>query len=119
MTHFFYITEVNMSGVDFFLLLFLISFIFYWLDSLRAKEIATKNALSACEKILLGFLDGTVVIQKVRLRRNVQGQIAIYREYGFEFTSTGERRYKGWIRLLGKHLIDVEMEPYKFHELDE
>ena len=38
------------------------------------------------------------------------------REYEFEFSSTGEFRYKGMVRLLGKYLIDVEMEPYQFHE---
>jgi len=105
-----------MSPSDFIFLLFLVIFIFYWLDSIRAKEIATKYASNECKKVLLEFLDDTVVIKKVRLRRNTRGQIAIYREYQFEFTSTGEYRYKGLVRLLGKYLIDIEMEPYKFHE---
>jgi hypothetical protein len=105
-----------MSIPDFIFLLFLSGSVFYWLDSIRAKELATKHALAACKKVLIEFLDDTVVIKKVRLRRDTKGQLAIYREYQFEFSSTGEFRYKGLVRLLGKYLVDVEMEPYQIHE---
>ena len=108
-----------MSIPDFIILLFLTASIFYWFDSIRAKEIATKHASAECKKVLIEFLDDTVVIKKVRLRRDTQGRIAIYREYQFEFSSTGEYRYKGLVRLLGKYLIDVEMEPYQVNSLDE
>lgn len=91
----------------------------YWLDGIRAKELATEHAKAACKKVLIEFLDDTVSIKKVRLRRNSLGRLSIYREYNFEFSSTGEHRYKGQIRLLGKNLIDVEMEPYKFIDDDE
>ena len=104
---------------DLIVLIFLLVIIFYWLDSIRAKEIATKNALSACKDTLIEFLDDTVVIKKVRLRRDIKGKIAIYREYQFEFSSTGDFRYKGMVRLLGQALIDVEMEPYQFNDIDE
>ena len=108
-----------MSIPDFIILLFLSASIFYWLDSIRAKEIATKQASAECKKVLIEFLDDTVVIKKVRLRRDTQGRIAFYREYQFEFSSTGEYRYKGLVRLLGKYLIDIEMEPYQIHDVNE
>ena len=98
------------------IIILLISSIYYWFDSIRAKENATIHAKNSCKKVLLEFLDDTVLIKKVRLRRNTHGQVSIYREYEFEFSSTGEFRYKGQVRLLGKHLIDVDMEPYQFHE---
>ena len=98
------------------ILILLIASLLYWFDSIRAKENATKHAKHACKKVLLEFLDDTVLMKKVRLRRNTHGQMSIYREYEFEFSSTGEFRYKGQIRLLGQHLLDVEMEPYQFHE---
>ena len=101
------------------IIILLISSIFYWLDSIRAKENATEHAKIACKNVLIEFLDETVLIKKVRLRRNTQGQLSIYREYEFEFSSTGEFRYKGIVRLLGKYLIDVEMEPYQFNDIDE
>lgn len=101
------------------IIIFLILSLYYWLDSIRAKENATSYAKQNCKKVLLEFLDDTVLIKKVRLRRNTQGQLLIYREYEFEFSSTGEYRYKGQVRLLGKHLIDVEMEPHQFHSQEE
>ena len=101
------------------IIILLIASLFYWFDSIRAKENATQHAKNACKKVLIEFLDDTVLIKKVRLRRNTEGQMSIYREYEFEFSSTGEFRYKGQVRLLGKYLLDVEMEPYQFHDLDE
>ena len=99
-------------------IILLISTLFYWLDGIRAKENATTHAKAACKKVLIEFLDDTVLIKKVRLRRNTQGHLSIYREYEFEFSTTGEFRYKGRVRLLGEYLIDVEMEPYKFNDID-
>jgi len=91
-----------------------IALIYYWLDSIRAKENATKHARQSCKNVLLEFLDDTVLIKKVRLRRNSRGQLSIYREYQFEFSSTGDYRYKGQVRLLGQAPIGIHMEPYKF-----
>jgi hypothetical protein len=110
---------LNMLASDFIILLILTGAIFYWLDSIRAKEIATEHGAAECKKVLLEFLDETVVIKKVRLRRGTRGQLAIYREYQFEFSSTGEYRYKGVVRLLGKYLIDIEMEPYQLQDINE
>jgi len=107
-----------MFVTDILLIVTLLSGLFYWFDAIRAKEIATREAKKACKKVLLEFLDETVLIKKVRLRRNLQGQISIYREYEFEFSSTGEFRYKGQVRLLGQYLIDVEMEPYQFNDIE-
>ena len=99
------------------IILFIFS-LYYWLASISAKENATEHAKKSCKKVQVEFLDDTVLIKKVRLRRNTQGRLSIYREYEFEFSSTGEFRYKGQVRLLGKYLIDVEMEPYKFNDID-
>ena len=103
-----------MSGTDFTVFVLLVSIFLYWLGSIRAKEIATTHSREACKKVSLEFLDETVSIKKVRLRRNSLGRLVFYREYQFEFTSTGEYRYKGRVKLLGKILLGVEMEPYQF-----
>lgn len=101
------------------IIILLVSSLLYWLDSIRAKENATRHGKDACKKVLIEFLDDTVLIKKVRLRRNTHGHLSIYREYEFEFSSTGEFRYKGQVTLLGKYLIDVEMEPYQFNAIEE
>ncbi|MDH5601361.1 MAG: DUF3301 domain-containing protein [Gammaproteobacteria bacterium] len=105
-----------MSATDFTIFIILVSGFVYWLDSIRAKEVATTKSREACNKVSLEFLDETVAIKKLRLRRNNSGRLVFYREYQFEFTSTGEYRYKGIIILLGKSLLGVEMEPYQFNE---
>ena len=105
-----------MSGTDFFIFIGLLALFLYWLDSIRAKEIATTKARDACKKVLLEFLDETVSIKKIRLRRNGQGRLMFLRLYQFEFTSTGEHRYRGFVSILGKHLLDVEMEPYQLND---
>lgn len=104
------------SGADFTTFIVLVAGFLYWLGSIRAKEIATSHSREACKKVSLEFLDETVSLKKLRLRRNHSGHLNFYREYQFEFTSTGEFRYKGIIKLLGKSLLDVEMEPYQFME---
>lgn len=104
--------------MELFIIIILVMSVYYWLESIRAKEDATRHAKSACKKVLIEFLDETVLIKKVRLRRNSLGHLSVYREYEFEFSSTGEYRYKGQVRLLGKSLIDVEMEPYQFNDID-
>ena len=108
-----------MSGTDFTLLVILISSFIYWLDSIRSKEIATSHSRDACKKVSVEFLDETVSIKKVRLRRNSLGRLNFYREYQFEFTSTGAHRYKGMVKLLGKYLLDMEMEAYQIRGDDE
>lgn len=105
-----------MSGTDLSVLIILVSVFLYWLGSIRAKEIATNYSRDACQKVSLEFLDQTVSLKKVRLRRNSSGHLNFYREYQFEFTSTGEHRYKGRLKLLGKSLLGVEMEPHQFTE---
>lgn len=107
-----------MSGTDFTLIIFLVTAFLYWLDSIRAKEIATEKAKEACKKVALEFLDDTVSVKKVRLRRNSAGRLVLYREYQFEFTSTGEYRYKGLVKFLAKSLQAVEMEPYQLESFD-
>ena len=105
-----------MQTNELILFLVLLSFFLYWLNSIRAKEIATRYASDRCTNLGVNFLDETVVSDKLRLKRNRTGSLSFYREYGFEFSTTGERRYKGRICLLGKELQDLYMDPYIANE---
>lgn len=107
-----------MSASDVILFLVLLSLFLYWLDSIRAKEIASGYARNLCIKSQVELLDETVSIKKLRLRRNSSGRMVFYREYQFEFTSTGEYRYKGRVALSGKHLLGTEMEPYQITDVE-
>lgn len=85
----------------------------YWWNASRAKEIARLHGRRACDREGVQFLDDTVVLSRVRLRRNAIGQLAIRREYQFEFASDGGRRYEGYMVMLGNQLLQLTLEPYR------
>ena len=101
-----------MSPSEFIIILVLISAIFYWIDTIRTKEIACMHGKARCKDLGVTFLDETVEIKKVRLRRNTRGTIVFYREYRFEFSSDGVRRFDGSVVMLGKVLASLDMSAY-------
>lgn len=102
-----------MSSLELILLLCFSGAIWYWLDGIRTKEIAVSIGSRICNNHDVYFLDQTVALSKVRLRRNSAGHIVIYREFHFEFTSDGEHRYRGSICLLGKQLMKTDLGIYR------
>ena len=101
-----------MTPSEFIILFILVALIFYWIDTIFAKEIAVKHGKDRCKELGVTFLDATVEITKTRLRRNPRGTIQFRREYSFEFSSDGVRRYSGEIIMLGKVLTDLNMSAY-------
>ena len=87
--------------------------IFFWLDSLRARERALKAGRDACQRYDLQFLDDTVSVTRLRLGRGEDGQVRIARTYTFEFSDTGNNRRHGSIVMLGGELQDVQLEPFR------
>jgi hypothetical protein len=87
--------------------------IFFWLDSLRARERALSAGRAACQRYELQFLDDTVSVSRVRLGRDEEGQLRIARTYTFEFSDTGNNRRHGAIVMLGGELQDLQLEPFR------
>ena len=102
-----------MSGLELIVLCLFLVVIWYWLNGIRAKEIAVARGKAKCQSLGVYFLDESVVLTKVRLRRTKQGHTSLYREFSFEFTSDSERRHYGCIKLLGRHVLELSMEPYR------
>ena len=93
-------------------IVFIAAGIFFWLDSLRARERAIQAGRAACQRYDLQFLDDTVSFTRIRLRRDEEGQLKIARTYTFEFSDTGNNRRHGAIVMLGGELQDLQLEPY-------
>jgi hypothetical protein len=93
-------------------IVFIAAGIFFWLDSLRARERAVQAGRAACQRYDLLFLDDTVSFTRIRLRRDEEGQLKIARTYTFEFSDTGNNRRHGAIVMLGGELQDLQLEPY-------
>ena len=102
-----------MQTSELLLIILFIVLIWYWLDSMRVKEIARRAGRRACEQDHVMFLDDTVVLRKLRLRRNRSGHLVAWRRYDFEFTSDGSCRYRGNIEMTGKVPGKVFLETHR------
>ena len=87
--------------------------IFFWIDSLRARERALAAGRSACARYGVQLLDETVQFAKLRLARDDEGRLRLRRTYTFEFSDTGNNRRHGAIVMLGGELQDMQLEPYE------
>ena len=90
--------------------------VWFWFDSIGAKEKARVTGRDYCSKGNVQFLDDTVALSKLRLKRNSLGRLNFYREFKFEFSSSGDDRYIGVISLLGQRVDKVQMDVYPIIE---
>lgn len=81
----------------------------WWWDGLQKREAAVRAARTACARIEAQLLDETVALRRMRLRRDENQQMRIYREFAFEYTVSGNDRMPGRARLLGQRLLGVEL----------
>jgi hypothetical protein len=88
------------------LLLALGLIIWFWQDSLQARESAYKASALACRQCGVQLLDDTVALETLTLRRVRPGFLQTERIYRFEFTETGSTRYLGRLIMLG-HRVEV------------
>jgi len=82
----------------------------YWLDGMRAKELAREAGRQACDKIDAQFLDDTVVLHRVRPARLASGSVALRREYDFEFSINGAVRQQGAVAIHGQTVVHLELD---------
>jgi len=95
------------------ILLLFIVVIWYWLDGARTKEVASQAGRHACQGASVDFLDDTVSLTRVRLKRDSSGRIFVNRHYQFEFSSDGRFRYKGDVEVLGKRIMNVSLDVHR------
>ena len=87
--------------------------VWYWLKAREMKEWALRLATQHCRELDLELLDQTVVLKKLKPFKMANGSWCIAREYQFDFSSSGDDRYKGRIRLLGRRLDGVTLAPHR------
>lgn len=87
-------------------ILLLLGLVWFWLDSLRAREIAVGICKAACEGRDLQFLDQAVVLRRLGLSWRSEG-IRLRRVYRFDFSEEGVGRRNGYLVLRGLHLEDL------------
>ncbi len=87
--------------------------IWFWWNSVTAYEVAHKAAKNACLKLDLQFLDDTLDVIKLRPCRHPHGFVQLCRTYEFEFSSDGDNRYTGHVRLSGSMFEAIDLGAYK------
>ena len=84
----------------------------FWWQGDKIKSIALHYLHEYCKRENLQLLDQIIVLKSVWPRRGPSGSLQLHRRYSFEFTSTGQERYKGTIELSGRRLLSIKLEPH-------
>jgi len=95
-------------------LLLLSLFCWYWWKARAVQERAFQAAKSHCERLQVQLLDDSVFLSGIKLVRDQRGMLRVQRTYGFEFTATGDNRYRGSIRMVGDRPGAIELAPHRF-----
>lgn len=88
----------------------IIGLVWFWADCMRAKELALRVCVRACEQMHVQLLEQTVAFSRLALARDQGGQLCLRRWYGFEFSTDGGDRRRGSAALLGPAVELVRME---------
>lgn len=81
----------------------------FWYDSLRARELATRLAKAHCAHHQVQFLDGTVASPRLSVMRSA-GRLVWRRDFSFEFLAGDHQRYHGYLSLAGLRLLDLRLD---------
>ncbi|MBU6952094.1 MULTISPECIES: DUF3301 domain-containing protein [unclassified Hahella] len=104
---------MNLQLIDLFWLTLCAIALWGWWEALKVREIALGAARRQCQELDLQFLDGSVALRKLGLRRDARGSMRLARTYTFEFSSTGEERYNGEVDTLGRWVKDVRLDAHR------
>lgn len=83
--------------------------VWFWMDSLKTREIALLAAGAACARYRFQFLDETVITERLRIARDSNGRFCLRRVYQFEFSDTGNNRRPGSVVMLGREVEMVQL----------
>ena len=84
----------------------LIIIVWFWADSLRARERALRICAKACKEINAQLLDETVALRRLSLARNEYGRSVWRRTYRFEYSLDRTRRLRGSVVMRG-HAVET------------
>lgn len=100
-----------MSAFEIFGLLLLAALLWFWFDSLKAREACLRESRAACSADGLLLLDDTVAMTRIEPVRDDDGRLRIKRVYSFEYSDTGNNRRKGIVTLIGDRVVTLLLGP--------
>lgn len=84
--------------------------IWFWRDSMRAREAALVASAHACRQMNVQLLDQTISGLVVGVGKDLRGMFAIRRRYTFEFSIDGVARRKGRVLVTGRDIGLLELD---------
>lgn len=84
--------------------------VWFWVDSMHAREVALTRCAALCRELNVQLLDQTVRVARLRLGRAPDGGIRLRRFYAYEFSIDGHDRWYGVVVLLGRRVEYLRME---------
>jgi hypothetical protein len=76
----------------------------FWSESRAAAELAHRLGRDACAQAGVQWLDQSVALTRIALRRAGDGRLRVFRQYRFEYSRQGDDRGHGSLALLGREL---------------
>lgn len=104
---------MRLEITDLLLLTVIIAVAAYWWRAPSVYALALRSARQHCRKLELAFLDDSVALSRLWVKRDQNGRLRLWRAYQFEFTATGGERYRGYVRTLGYAVEAIDMPPYR------
>lgn len=81
----------------------------FWQDSMKSREQAVIEGNRACAAEGFQFLDWTVALKRVAIKRDDEGRLRFLRAYDFEYSDTGNNRMSGTVALLHRELVSIHL----------
>ncbi|MFC4239442.1 DUF3301 domain-containing protein [Marinobacter oulmenensis] len=88
--------------------------IWYWWRAKAIKDFVLKAAQRYCKSMDVLLLDDAVYLRGLWFKRDSDGKLRVWRRFLFDFTTTGEERYTGRIIMLGRQILNMELDPHRF-----
>ena len=102
-----------MTLAELLVVLLLGALVWFWFDSLKAREAGVDAARRACLREAVQFLDETVVGHGLRLARDERGHVVLRRAFEFEYSVSGDDRYTGSVVLEGPEVVLVDVTAHR------
>lgn len=84
--------------------------VWFWLESLKSRDIAIQVARTSCRQQELQLLDGTVTLQTIRPYYRNHDDYGLKRTYTFDYSGDGISRQTGCVVLYNDRVASIVLE---------
>jgi hypothetical protein len=84
--------------------------VWFWLESLKSRDIAIQVARISCRQQELQLLDGTASLQTIRPYFRNRDDYGLRRTYTFDYSGDGISRQTGCVVLCNSRVVSIVLE---------